>query len=308
MSQNLHKSVLLEQLVDNVLTDKNGVYFDATFGRGGHTEYLAEKLDSNAKIIACDVDGKAFFFGKEKFKNDHRIIFYNTNFSNIDIIAKIEFVDKFDGIMADLGVSSPQYDDVEYGFTFKEKAPLDLRLDKSINLTAADVLNEFEQNKIADIIFQFGEDKNAKKIAKEIVKFREKNKFVYTTDLVETIKTIVPPNYLNKTLSRVFQSLRIYINSELEVLEKFVKKSIDLLKTNGRLGIITFHSLEDRVVKEIFNKESKGCICPPNFPVCVCSRKPIIRLITKKPIVPDNEELKNNFRARSAKLRVIEKL
>lgn len=308
MSQNLHKSVLLKELVDNIFTNPDGIYFDATFGRGGHTEYLLSKLDKKGKIIACDLDIKAFEYGKEKFKKVKNVVFYHTNFANIDIIAKLEDLEQFDGILADLGVSSPQYDDAEYGFTFREKAPLDLRFDKSIKQTAADALNNLKVDEIAQIIFEFGEDKNAKKIAKEIDKYRQSQKFMYTTDLVEIINNIVPPNYVNKTLSRVFQALRIYVNEEFDALKKFVEKSISLLRSGGRLGIITFHSLEDRIVKETFNLYAKGCTCPPTYPVCVCGKKPVVKIITKKPIIPSTEEIKNNFRARSAKLRVVEKI
>lgn len=308
MSQNLHKSVLLRELVDNVYTTPEGVYFDATFGRGGHSEYLLGKLGKSGKIVACDLDVKAFEFGKEIFKKVKNVVLYHTNFANIDIIAKLEDFEQFDGIFADLGVSSPQYDDADYGFTFREKAPLDLRFDKNIKQTAADVLNNLKVDEIAQIIFEYGEDKNAKKIAQEIDKFRKSQKFMYTTDLVEIINNIVPPNYVNKTLSRVFQALRIFVNAELDALKKFVEKSISLLKSGGRLGIITFHSLEDRIVKETFNLYAKGCICPPTYPVCVCGKKPVVKLITKKPIVPTAEEIKTNFRARSAKLRVVEKI
>ncbi len=308
MQDQLHNPVLLKETIENVVTNKSGIYFDATFGRGGHTEELLKVLNNDAKVIACDVDEIAFRYGKEKFVNDKRVNLYLSNFVNINIIAKIEFIDGFDGIIADLGVSSPQYDDKEYGFTFKEKAKLDLRLNKDIKITAADILNDFSQSEISDIIYNFGEDKNSRKIARQICEFRTKRKFEYTTDLVEVIEKIVPPNYLNKTLARVFQALRIYINDELNVLEQFVEKSITLLKPGRRMGIITFHSLEDRIVKEVFSKNAKGCICPPSYPVCVCGEKPKIKVIHKKPIVPTEEEIKTNYRARSAKLRVIEKL
>lgn len=308
MSENLHKSVLLNESVEKLVTNKNGVYYDATLGRGGHSALLLEKLGKKSKLFVSDVDSIAIEYCKERFQDDKRVIFYNTNFSNIDIIAKIEFLEGFDGIIADLGVSSPQIDDEEYGFTFRKNAKLDLRMDRKIKESAADVLNTYNEADIANIIFKYGEEKNSRKIARLICSSREKDPIKTTFDLVDIIKTTVPEIYLVKTLTRVFQALRIHVNDEFGNLEKFLDKSINLLKPGGIISVITFHSLEDRIVKEKLKKESIGCTCPPSFPICVCGKKSKIEILTKKPIEPSQEELDINKRARSAKLRLARKL
>jgi 16S rRNA (cytosine1402-N4)-methyltransferase len=303
-----HKSVLLSETVENLNVKKNGIYFDGTLGFGGLTNELVKLLGTESIVVGTDKDKTAFEFCQNKFKNDNCVKLYKSSFTNIDVISKIEFIDMYDGITADLGVSSFQLDNAESGFSFKENAKLDFRMDKTSEITAAKVLNTFSEKEIADIIYNFGEEKSSRRISKLVVEARKIKKFVNSEDLVEIIRRITPENMLNKSLSRVFQALRIYVNNELGELESFLKKSVDLLKPGGRIAIISFHSLEDRIVKEFFKYEESDCICPPESPICNCNKEQRLKIITKKPIVPSEQEVKENRRSRSAKLRVAEKI
>lgn len=305
---NFHIPVLLKESIDLLITKKNGIYFDGTAGFGGHSEGILEKLDSNGKLIATDKDENAFKYCKEHFKEDKRFSIYNTTFSNIDVIAKIEFIEKFDGIFVDLGVSSYQLDNIESGFTFREDAPLDLRMNKNEGISAAEVLNNFSEEEIANILFTYGEEKKSKLIAKKIIEARTKQKFETSFQLRDIIKKIVPSYYLSKSLSRVFQALRIYVNNELDELKLFLDKSISLLNKNGRLVVLTYHSLEDRIVKEKFKYETLKCVCPKGTPICICGKVQRLKIVNTKPIVPSELEIKNNRRARSAKLRAAERI
>ncbi len=303
-----HKPVLLQQTVDYVFTEKDGKYFDGTIGFGGHANELLKRLSERSLLIGSDKDKSAFDFCKKRFSGDKRVRLYHSSFVNINLIAKIEFIEGFHGIYADLGVSSFQLDEATAGFSFSKDVPLDLRMNRSEGKTAAEILNELDENEIADIIYKFGEEKKARKIAKLIVEKRKTKKIETTFDLRNLVEKAVPRKYLTKSLSRVFQALRIYVNNELDDLREFLSKAVDLLNPGGRLTVISFHSLEDRIVKEIFKYEELDCICPPESPVCTCNKKPRLKILTKKPILPNEEEIKRNPRARSAKLRVAEKL
>lgn len=305
---NYHTPVLLKESLELLITKKNGVYFEGTAGFGGHTEGILKRLNKNGKLIATDKDENAFKFCKERFRSDKRFSIYNTTFSNIDIISKIEFIEKFDGIFVDLGVSSYQLDNIEAGFTFREDSPLDLRMNKKEGITAADVLNNFSESELANILFKYGEEKNSKKIAKRIIKERSRNKFKTTFQLRKIIEEIVPQRYVIKTLTRVFQALRIYVNNELEELKIFLDKSVQLLNEKGRIVVITYHSLEDRIVKEKFKYEALKCICPKETPICICGKVQRLKLINTKPITPSSVEIQENKRARSAKLRAAERI
>ena len=248
--EKVHKPVLFEESLNYLITDKSGIYFDATLGYGGHSEGILKKINKNGTVVSTDVDKDAFNFSKEEFKDEKRIKLYNFNFTQIDIIAKIESINFFDGILADLGVSSFQLDNAEKGFTYRQEAKLDLRMDRNIVVNASDVVNSFSEEDLADILFKFGEEKNSRKIAREICTQRQSNKIETTSELSSIIKQITPQKYYLKTLSRVFQALRIFVNDELNTLEIFLKKSIELLKKKGVLVIISYHSLEDRIVKD----------------------------------------------------------
>ncbi len=303
-----HKPVLLRESVKYLINKPNGIYFDGTIGFAGHTTKFLEISDAESILIGTDKDKTAFNYCKDLFKNDKRVKLYNTSFTNIDLISKIEFIDNFDGIFADLGVSSFQLDSKDAGFSFRKNVALDLRMNREEGLSAAELLNEFDEKSIADIIYKYGEEKNSRKIAAAIVNARKKTAIKTTFDLRDVIEKIVPEFYLNKTLTRVFQALRIYINNELDDLKIFLEKGVPLLKKGGRIAIITFHSLEDRIVKDFFKYETLDCICPPESPICVCDKTQRLKVLTRKPIVPSENEIKENRRARSAKLRVAERV
>ncbi|MBI5730823.1 MAG: 16S rRNA (cytosine(1402)-N(4))-methyltransferase RsmH [Ignavibacteriales bacterium] len=304
---NFHTPVLLKESIDYLITKKDGIYFDGTVGFGGHSEKILEKINSNGKLIATDKDSKAFEYCKEKFGSDKRFSIYRTSFTDIDSISKIEFIDGFDGILADLGVSSFQLDSVESGFTFREDAALDLRMDIEKGITASDLLNKFSQEEITKILFEYGEEKNARKIAQKIINFRATEKFSRTSQLRKIIEQITPQRFHTKTLSRVFQALRIFVNNELDELKIFLDKSVTLLKPGGRIVVLAYHSLEDRIVKEKIRYESLDCICPPGTPICICKKEKRLKKITKA-LTPNELEININRRARSAKMRVAERV
>ena len=262
---NYHKPVLLNESIGYLVTDPAGIYFDATLGFGGHTEGILNKLNNKGSVVAVDVDKDAFDFSKKKFKDEKRIKLYNYNFSLIDIISKIESIQFYNGIIADLGVSSYQLDNPSSGFTYRMDAKLDLRMDKSRVISAADIVNSFAEEELAKIIFKYGEEKNSRQIARAVCNKRKIKKIETTLELSKVISELTPAKYLAKTLSRVFQALRIYVNDELEALKTFLEKSVSLLNSKGRLVVISYHSLEDRIVKEHFKYENLSCICPKDF-------------------------------------------
>ncbi|MFA7420805.1 MAG: 16S rRNA (cytosine(1402)-N(4))-methyltransferase RsmH [Melioribacteraceae bacterium] len=304
----IHTPVLLKESVDLLTTKIDGKYFDGTAGFGGHSTEILYRISSKGRLIATDKDQSAFDYCKNKFVDDKRYSIYNTSFKNIDTISKIEFIEKFDGIFADLGVSSFQLDNVEAGFTFREDSSLDLRMNRQEGFTATDFLSDASADSIAKILFEFGEERNSRLIAKKIVELRLKEKITRTFQIKKIIEEITPERFVNKSLARVFQALRIYVNDELGELREFLDKSVDLLNVNGRIAVLTFHSLEDRIVKEKFKYESLSWVCPPGMPICVCEKKQKLKLITSKPIVPTENEIENNRRSRSAKLRVAERV
>ena len=303
-----HIPVLLKESVDYLITKKDGVYFEGTLGFGGHTEEIFNRLGKKGNVVSTDVDLNAFSYCKEKFKGEDRIKLYNFNFSLIDVIAKIESLEFFDGILADLGVSSFQLDNAAAGFSYSVNSELDLRLDKNLRKTAADFINQETEEKIANVIFEFGEEKNSRKIARQVSEARRIKRIETTDELKKIIASVTNPKYLTKTLSRVFQALRIYVNDELGALKAFLNNSLPVLRKGGRLVVISYHSLEDRIVKDFFKYESLSCVCPPDSPICICGKVKRLNVITKKPIVPSELEIRNNKRARSAKLRVAERI
>ncbi len=304
----IHTPVLLKESVDFLVTNKNGIYFDATLGFGGHSEEILKQLSHKGRLIATDKDQSAFDYSKQKFRDDKRFSAYHASFTNIDTISKLEFIEMFDGIFADLGVSSYQLDSSNAGFTFREDTSLDLRMNKHEGFSASDFLNRADQDEITKILFEFGEEKNARLIAKKIVEFRSTEKFTNTFQLKKIIEQLTPQRFLTKSLSRVFQALRIHVNNELEELKEFLDKSVQHLKPGGRIVVLSYHSLEDRIVKEKIKYESLSCICPPGMPICICGKKKRLRIITTKPVMPTEIEIRNNRRARSAKLRAAERV
>lgn len=303
-----HQPVMLKETMDYLITNIEGTYFDGTLGFGGHTKEILSRLNSRGKVVATDVDSEALNFCQQKFLGDDRIKLYNFNFSKVDVISKLESIKSYDGIMADLGVSSFQLDNVDSGFTFRQDASLDLRMDKNLSLTAADIINSYPESELANIFYQFGEEKKSRIIASRIIEQRDIKKLVSTFDLVKIIESLVPENFRVKTLSRIFQALRICVNNELENLKLFLNNSIGLMKSGARIVILSYHSLEDRIVKDFFKYESLDCVCPKEYPICKCDKAKRLKIITKKPLLPSSEEISGNRRSRSAKLRVAERI
>ncbi len=308
MMNDHHTPVLLEESLNFLVMGRPGFYFDGTLGFGGHAQEILKRINSESTLVATDIDLDAFKYSKEKFADEKRFKVYNFNFSQIDLIAKIESIKSFDGIFADLGVSSFQLDNIASGFTYRTEANLDLRMDKKIVINAADVVNSFSEDELTKIFFDFGEERNSKLIARKICERRKEKKITTTLDLSEIIASVTPFKFRVKTFSKIFQALRIYVNDELETLRVFLNKSVDLLTSGGKIVILSYHSLEDRIVKDIFKYETLDCVCPKDFPVCKCGKVPRLKILTKKPVTPSEGEIRLNVRARSAKLRAAERI
>jgi len=302
-----HVSVLLKETVDGAFTDPNGVYADLTTGGGGHSLELAKRLDGG-RLICFDQDKEALEAAGERLKG-LPVTLVRSNFCEMKSVLADLGIKELDGIIADLGVSSHQLDTAERGFSFHNDAPLDMRMSGE-GLSARDVVNEYDEGELAKILFDYGEEKFGNRIARGIVNARLTAPIDTTGQLAEIIKSSVPAAYRREKnpCRKSFQAIRIEVNHELDVLETALTDGFDVLKVGGRMSVITFHSLEDRIVKNRFKEFCTGCTCPPEFPVCVCGRKPMGRLVDKKPITASPEELERNPRSRSAKLRIIEKI
>lgn len=303
-----HKSVLLEETVSSLNIKPDGIYVDGTLGGGGHSLEICKQLSEQGRLIGIDQDDAAIAAATERLKeHKNKITIIRNNYCNIKRCLEDIGVEKVDGIILDLGVSSYQLDTAERGFTYREDAPLDMRMDRRQSYTARDIVNEYSEMELYRIIRDYGEDRFAKNIAKHIVKARSQKPIETTYELIEIIKNAIPAK-VRKTgghpAKRTFQAIRIELNKELEVLENTLDEMIDLLNEGGHLSIITFHSLEDRIVKSNFRKNENPCICPPEFPVCVCGKKSKGKVVTRKPILPSEKELEENSRSKSAKLRV----
>lgn len=301
----MHQPVLLVPTIDNLLTNPYGCYVDCTAGGGGHTRALLEKLEPDALIIAIDRDEETLENTRLQL-GDSRVRFVKGDFRDLKRLLEEEGVTTVDGVMIDLGVSSFQLDQPERGFSFHEDARLDMRMNRSDSISAWDVVNHYDVAEITNILYRYGEEKYAKSIAAAIARQRMTAPIDTTLQLVETIRSAVPAKYCRDKhpARKTFQALRIEVNRELEAVEEVMPQAVDMLHTGGRLCIITFHSLEDRLVKNFMRDESRTCICPPGYPVCICDHQPRLKLITRKPVVTDEAECENNPRARSAKLRV----
>lgn len=308
----IHIPVLLDECLQGLDIKKGGTYIDGTIGGAGHSKEIAELMGPQGILIGIDQDINAINAAKEKLKDyGDSIKLINDNFKNMKSAAQSIGINEVDGILLDLGVSSHQLDEEERGFSYMKDAALDMRMDRRNQLTAEIIVNEWPEQEIFKIIRDYGEERWAKRIAEFIIKERQKDRIAGTLKLVEVIKNAIPAPARREgphPAKRTFQALRIAVNDELEILEKTIQDGVSLLKPNGRFCIITFHSLEDRIVKTVFNKLEKPCTCPPKFPQCVCGKVPLIKVITRKPITADDRELDNNPRSRSAKLRVAERL
>ena len=306
-----HTSVLLEETVDGLNVRPDGIYVDGTLGGGGHAYEVCSRLGSKGRFIGIDQDEAAIEAAGARLSDfGERVTIVRSNYCDMKLRLQELGIDKVDGIVLDLGVSSYQLDTAERGFSYRVDAPLDMRMDRRQKMTAKDIVNDYSEMDLFRIIRDYGEDKFAKNIAKHIVMEREKGPIETTGQLIEIIKRAIPMKF-QKTAGhpakRTFQAIRIELNRELEVLRDTLDDMIELLNTDGRICIITFHSLEDRIVKSIFKRNEDPCTCPSHFPVCVCGNEPKGKVITRKPILPSDGELEENSRSKSAKLRIFER-
>ena len=305
-----HVPVLLNECIENLQIKPDGIYVDGTLGGAGHSFYIAQKLSTNGKLIGIDRDKDALKAASQKLKEFKNVEYVNDNHDNIKNILLSLGIEKVDGILLDLGVSSYQLDEASRGFSYMQDAKLDMRMDKNQSLTAEYVVNNYSEEKLADIIYEYGEEKFSRRIAKNICEYRKNEKIDTTGKLVDIILKSVPRTSKENghPAKRTFQAIRIEVNNEIEPLYNTIVDSIDCLKSKGRLCVITFHSLEDRAVKLAFNDSVGKCTCPPDLPYCICGKKEKGKIITKKPIIPTDKEMEENARSKSAKLRVFEKI
>lgn len=306
----IHKPVLLRESIEALNIRPGGIYVDGTLGRAGHSREVAQRL-TTGRLICIDRDGAAIDAAKERLAPwlDH-VTLVRGNYSELAEILKDCKVPAVDGLLFDLGVSSPQLDDPARGFSYMHDAPLDMRMDTSSPLTAREVVNGWSEEELRRILYDYGEERYAPAIVRAIARARAERPIETTLELVEIIKSAMPPKALREKqhpAKRSFQAVRIAVNGELDALEPMVEAATEALRPGGRLAVITFHSLEDRIIKRAMLAQAQGCTCPPEFPVCVCGKKPKLKILTRKPIVSGEEELAENPRARSAKLRVAEK-
>lgn len=306
-----HVPVLLDKCIECLNVKKGGIYVDGTLGGGGHSSHVLKLLDNTGRLIGIDRDSDALEHTKKRLSKYTNVTYVKDKHENIKNILNELNIDAVDGILLDLGVSSYQLDEASRGFSYMQDAPLDMRMNRNDEFSAYDVINEYSEQKLAEIFFLYGEEKYSKQIARKIVSAREEKNIETTMELVEVIKSAIPAKARNEKqhpAKRVFQAIRIEVNGELVDLEKTVWDAIMSLKPGGRLAIITFHSLEDRIVKKAYEKMEGRCTCPPDFPQCICGYKSYGKIITKKPLIGDEKELLENPRARSAKLRVFERV
>ena len=306
-----HVSVLLNECLEGLNIKENGIYVDGTLGGAGHSSEILKRLSNEGRLIGIDQDTDALKAAKERLKDYSNVTFVHSNFSNIENVLNNLNIDGVDGILMDLGVSSYQLDEGERGFSYMKDAPLDMRMNRENDFSAYNVVNEYSEEGLYRIIRDYGEEKFAKRIASFIVENRQEKNIETTLELVEIIKNAIPAKARREgphPAKRTFQAIRIEVNSELSILNKTIEDGVEKLNKGGRMAIITFHSLEDRIVKNKFRDLAVSCRCPKEFPVCVCGEKAKVKIISRKAIEPTKEEVEINPRSRSAKLRVIEKL
>lgn len=306
-----HISVLLNETIDGLNVNPHGIYVDGTLGGGGHSLEICKRLSREGRLVGIDQDKDAIEAASKRLANyNDQVQTVRSNYSEIDTILSDLHIGAVDGIVLDLGVSSYQIDNEDRGFSYMHDSALDMRMDQRVNLTAADIVNGYTEEKLYYMIRDYGEDRYAKLIARKIVEARKEAPIATTVQLSNIIKEAIPKRAQIKgghPAKKTFQAIRIEVNNELNVLRESLDKMIDCLKPGGRICVITFHSLEDRIVKLKFKENENPCTCPPGLPVCVCGKKPKGKVITRKPIVPSAEEIENNSRAKSAKLRIFER-
>lgn len=312
MNEFSHYSVLLHESVDALMPERGGIYADLTLGGGGHSLEILKRLPKDGRLIAIDQDTDAIEASKKRLCDyTDRITFVNSNFSDFENILERLGIDRIDGAVMDLGVSSYQLDTPERGFSYMHDAPLDMRMDKQSTLSAYDVVNTYPASELKKLIYEYGEERFAPRIAAKIEAARERKPIKTTFELVDIIRSAMPDGGHGgekHPAKRTFQAIRIEVNKELDVISPAIESVVNALNPGHRLAVITFHSLEDRLVKTQFTRLASSCTCPPDFPVCVCGKQPIVKILDRKPVLPDAKELAENPRSRSAKLRIVEKL
>lgn len=305
-----HISVLLDECIQGLDIKPDGIYVDGTTGGAGHSSEIAKRLDLNkGKLFCFDKDPDAIKVATKRLEQYSNVQIIHEDFSDIKHSLNAIGIEKIDGLLLDLGVSSHQLDTAERGFSYLNDAPLDMRMSQE-GMTAEELINSIDEQELVKILFEYGEEKYSRSIAKSIVKYRQENRIVTTGQLVDIVRGSVPVKARKEKnpARKTFQALRIAVNLELDVLKKAISDGFNMLNSGGRLVIITFHSLEDRIVKQAFSSFINRCTCPPDFPVCICNREALARYVNKKPILPTDEEISNNKRSRSAKLRIVEKI
>ena len=306
-----HQPVLLQETIENLKIKPEGIYVDGTIGGAGHAEEVCKRLSGSGRLIGIDQDADAIEAARSRLiQYKDRVTILRGNYCNLTEMLEQEGIQSVDGILLDLGVSSHQLDDAERGFTYREDVPLDMRMDRRQALSAREVVNDYDERELYRIIRDYGEERYAQNIARHICRSRQEQPIVTTGQLTEIIRASIPAKARaagGHPAKRTFQAIRIEVNRELEVLQDSLEGMIDFLNDRGRICVITFHSLEDRIVKNIFRKAENPCTCPPDFPVCVCGKKPKGIIVTRKPVVPSEEEMKTNTRSKSSKLRVFER-
>lgn len=306
-----HKPVLLEEVITGLEIKPGGVYIDCTMGGGGHSSEILKRLSSEGRLIGFDRDEDAVKICREKFKNNKNVMVFHANYKDAPQILDENGINQIDGVLIDLGVSSYQIDNGARGFSFLHDGPLDMRMDTRDGLNAFDVVNYYKREDLLKILYNYGEEDNARRIVDNICKAREVKLIETTFQLRDIIESSFPKKVIygkGGVSKKTFQAIRIEVNGELTGLDEVIEKFIDMLKPDGRIAVLTFHSLEDRIVKNVFKLESTDCICPPKTPICICGHKRKINLVNKKPIVAGTEELKENSRSSSAKLRIVQKI
>jgi 16S rRNA (cytosine1402-N4)-methyltransferase len=306
-----HVSIMLEQCIEGLNIKEDGIYVDCTLGGAGHSSEIVKRLSQKGMLIGIDQDKEALEAASKRLSEYRNVKYVHNNFSNIDDILEELKIDKVDGILMDLGVSSYQLDNAERGFSYMKDAPLDMRMNRDDDFSAFNIINGYSEEELCKVIRDYGEEKFAKRIAGFIVKAREKGSINTTFELVEIIKSAIPAKARREgphPAKRTFQAIRIEVNKELAILNKTIEDGINRLNVGGRMAIITFHSLEDRIVKVKYKTLEDPCTCPKDFPMCICKKEPLVKIITRKPMEPSDEEVEENPRSRSAKLRVAERI
>ena len=306
--QSYHLPVLLSEVSNYLITNPEGIYLDGTLGGGGHAEVILEKVNKNAQYIGIDQDREAIQHAKQRLERFKNVIYNHSNFADLDLVLNRLKIDKIDGILLDLGVSSHQIDSDDRGFSYMKDTDLDMRMDRDRSQKAGDLLNTLDERELSTIFFSFGEERRARQIAREVVKCRKQQQISRSGQLRSIIDRVVHPRFKIKSYARIFQALRIAVNRELDSLEDVLNKTIPFLHLGGRCLVISYHSLEDRIVKKFFRNKANPCTCPPEFPRCICGLQPEIKILSSKAIKASEQETKKNPRARSALLRVGEKI